>query len=243
MATISNTPRPGYVYDSADAVWYPIGTGTHSHSEIASTIVDAKGDIIAATAADTVARLAVGANDTVLTADSSTATGLKWATPAAGGMTLLSTTTLSGASTTISGISQDYTTLLILARNVIGSSAYVQIRARLNGSTNNHFGSGVQYAGAAVSGFQFDGTTILLGTSASNLTNSRGTQFQFNLYNYNSTAIKHYDYVSTAKDDSNDLNTVFGAGSYQTASAVTSIEFTVASGTFSGGTVLIYGVK
>jgi len=49
---------------------------------IAKTIVDAKGDIIAATAADTVSRLAVGANDTVLTADSSTATGLKWAAPA-----------------------------------------------------------------------------------------------------------------------------------------------------------------
>ena len=48
---------------------------------ISANIVDAKGDIIAATAADTVSRLAVGANDTVLTADSSTATGLKWATP------------------------------------------------------------------------------------------------------------------------------------------------------------------
>ena len=46
---------------------------------IAKTIVDAKGDIIAATAADTVARLAVGANNTVLTADSTEATGLKWA--------------------------------------------------------------------------------------------------------------------------------------------------------------------
>lgn len=49
---------------------------------IQPTIVDAKGDLITATAADTPARLAVGANDTVLTADSSTATGLKWATPA-----------------------------------------------------------------------------------------------------------------------------------------------------------------
>jgi hypothetical protein len=49
---------------------------------IQPTIVDAKGDLIAATAADTPARLAVGANDTVLTADSSEATGLKWATPA-----------------------------------------------------------------------------------------------------------------------------------------------------------------
>ena len=48
---------------------------------ISANIVDAKGDIIAATAADTVSRLAVGANDTVLTADSTTATGLKWATP------------------------------------------------------------------------------------------------------------------------------------------------------------------
>lgn len=54
---------------------------------ISANIVDAKGDIIAATAADTVSRLAVGANDTVLTADSSTATGLKWAAAAASGFT------------------------------------------------------------------------------------------------------------------------------------------------------------
>jgi len=46
---------------------------------IQPTILDAKGDLIVATAADTPARLAVGSNDTVLTADSSTATGLKWA--------------------------------------------------------------------------------------------------------------------------------------------------------------------
>jgi hypothetical protein len=55
---------------------------------VPKSIVDAKGDIIAATAADTVSRLAVGANNTVLTADSSAATGLKWATPAGGGKVL-----------------------------------------------------------------------------------------------------------------------------------------------------------
>jgi hypothetical protein len=55
---------------------------------IQNAIVDAKGDIIAATANDTPARLAVGANNTVLTADSSTATGLKWAAAAGGGKVL-----------------------------------------------------------------------------------------------------------------------------------------------------------
>ncbi len=42
----------------------------------------AKGDLVAGSATNDAAVLTVGANDTVLTADSSTATGLKWATPA-----------------------------------------------------------------------------------------------------------------------------------------------------------------
>jgi hypothetical protein len=45
---------------------------------IQNAIVDAKGDLIAASAADTPARLAVGANNTLLVADSTAATGLKW---------------------------------------------------------------------------------------------------------------------------------------------------------------------
>ena len=55
---------------------------------IQNAIVDAKGDLIAASAADTPARLAVGTNGQVLTADSTAATGLKWATLAAGGKVL-----------------------------------------------------------------------------------------------------------------------------------------------------------
>jgi hypothetical protein len=85
MATISNTPRPGYVWDSTDNVWYPIGVGGHGHTDyitqataVNPTIIDAKGDIITATAADTPARLAVGNNGETLVADSSATTGLRW---------------------------------------------------------------------------------------------------------------------------------------------------------------------
>lgn len=46
---------------------------------IAATIVDAKGDLIVATAADTVARKAVGANKRVLRANSAQSDGLEWA--------------------------------------------------------------------------------------------------------------------------------------------------------------------
>jgi hypothetical protein len=69
------------------ATEYLSGTGVYSvpsGSGIPSTIVDAKGDLIAATAADTVARLAVGSNGQVLTADSGESTGIKWAAAAGG---------------------------------------------------------------------------------------------------------------------------------------------------------------
>lgn len=42
-------------------------------------LVDAKGDLLAGTADNTLARLAVGANDTALVADSAETTGVKWA--------------------------------------------------------------------------------------------------------------------------------------------------------------------
>lgn len=67
-------------------------------SGIPATIFDAKGDLIAATAADTASRLAVGTNGQVLTADSTAGTGLKWSTPSSGALTKVVSTTFSGVS-------------------------------------------------------------------------------------------------------------------------------------------------
>lgn len=55
---------------------------------IQNAIIDAKGDLIVGTAADTPARLAVGTNGYVLTADSAQAAGVKWAASAGGGKVL-----------------------------------------------------------------------------------------------------------------------------------------------------------
>jgi hypothetical protein len=59
--------------------------------------IDAKGDLLAGTADNTIGRRSVGTNGQVLTADSAEATGMKWATPtaAASGLTLISTTSFS----------------------------------------------------------------------------------------------------------------------------------------------------
>jgi len=58
---------------------------TDDANAIQNSIVDAKGDLISATANDTPARLAVGANGETLVADSSTSTGLRYSpAPAVG---------------------------------------------------------------------------------------------------------------------------------------------------------------
>ena len=114
---------------------------------IQNAIVDAKGDLIGATAADTPARLAVGTNGQVLTADSAEATGLKWATPAAGGggkLLQLVSATFSTETDTSSTTYSDTGLTATITPTSATSRIYVQITAsfmKSAGSTNN----GVEY--------------------------------------------------------------------------------------------------
>ena len=57
----------------------------NSHDILTEALVDAKGDLLVASGADAVTRLAVGTNNYVLTADDSATNGVKWAAPAAVG--------------------------------------------------------------------------------------------------------------------------------------------------------------
>jgi hypothetical protein len=96
---------------NTDLLWLD-SDAVSSNSSISSTIVDAKGDLIAATANDAVTRLGVGADDTVLMARASEATGLVFAAPRlAGGAArplLTSGARLSGSGLVLGGIASNF---------------------------------------------------------------------------------------------------------------------------------------
>ena len=247
MATISNTPRPGYAYDSTGDVWYPIGTGPHTHGDyitqataINPTIVDAKGDIIAASAADTVARLAVGANDTVLTADSSTATGLKWATPAAGGRTLISTTSLTGASVTLSSIPQTYKSLSLQIYGVTNATADGNFVVNANNATNAIWTASRR---GVTSTFSSAGDLVLSSNNPPLRTDANNV-WSLIFDNYTSTTnYKSLNWYGVSFDAGSANCSVTGGGGFISNTAITSIVIKNLGGNLSTGTVELYGVN
>jgi hypothetical protein len=123
---------------------------------IQNAIVDAKGDLIAATAADTPARLAVGTNGQVLTADSTAATGLAWTTPGGGsGLVLIRRSSFSNVAntgTTFDTVfSATYKNYLVVIENISAATVANDLHAQFrNGSTtlaSDYYGAqfGVDY--------------------------------------------------------------------------------------------------
>lgn len=205
----------------------------------------AKGDLYAGSAANTYTKLSVGANNTVLTADSSTATGLKWGTVASGGMTLLSTTSLTGATTTISSIDQTYTNLVIVTYGVTNATANGIFRIAPNGTTN------IANAGIVASENGTVGTSGF-GTTYIQLTGNQGTLDRTSAVNASSTIISNYASTTFFKNfTSNSYYTATAAGKITegiigtiiTNTAISSLVFSNSQGNLSTGTVLLYGVK
>jgi hypothetical protein len=212
---------------------------------IQPTIFDAKADLLTATANDTPARLAVGANNTILTADSSTATGLKWGI--ANGVTLLSTTnlTVGATSTTISSISQDYSHLIVLVTGVYTSTIDGDVSLRFNGDTSTNYGrSNLRCLASTVGGFAGTGSTeysFIDRTPTSSAAAGLGYG-STTIYRYTSTDPRYIE--STGRGTGASAVTQTGTGNYTGASAISSITVLCVSGyNFSGGTVYIYGVK
>ena len=217
---------------------------TQIDAQIPDSLLTTKGDIIAATGASTPARLAVGTNDQVLIADSTTATGLKWGTAAAGGMTLLSTTSLSGASVTVSSISQSYVNLFILVEDYYNATNQTDIIFRFNADStaNRH----AQILSWTAGGSQImDRTSVNFAYGVSNSASYKGQGFIY-IPNYANTT--DWKFAQIFSLSNNAYNVGYAAhinqnGVYNQISAISSIFLAPSSGNFSGGTIKIYGVK
>jgi hypothetical protein len=228
---------------------------------IAKTIVDAKGDIIAATAADTVSRLAVGANDTILTADSTTATGLKWAAPAtAGGLTLISETVASNLSSlSLSSIPSTYKQLFLEWEGIYHSNNDSSFNIRFNNvSTESYWGNLVtgsdstltQAAMASVvaSPIPAFGKGVNLNPTAEFYFNCRGSLMIDNYASSTKTkkyklGCQYYDNSATSKYRTQIIQDSY----FSSTSAITSIDIvrTAGTGTFSNitnSTIRLYGL-
>lgn len=170
--------------------------------------------------------------------------------PSATSQTLLSTTTLSGSSTTISSISGSYNELYIYVYAVEQSSI-----CDITVSFNSGIGSIYQAVNWADTGGATTGTSSAQASNAFKITlpTTKGTgsannwlikiaNYAGNIAGSRYTSLK-YD-GGYADGTSGTVRVVNGAGSIDlNANAINAITFTPSTGTFLAGTVKIYGVK
>ena len=223
-----------------------------SSSGISATIVDAKGDLIAATAADTVSRLAVGTNGQLLTADSTAATGLAWTTVSAGGMTQLASGSLSGNTLTLSSISSGYKDLRLVLFNYY-VSARSNLQLTFNGNSSNYTTMGGQgiYSGSGfvptfVSATGWPSSYGWIGNGNNNFTAAVNAFCILEIPNYaNTTAVKMAMGATYAQENTGtNYNFTQDIHLWRNSAAINEVKVKVeGANTWSGGTYILYGVN
>ena len=210
---------------------------------IPNSTITAKGNLIVGTGSGTYTAQAVGTDGQMLTANSAQAGGVEWTTPAS--MTLLSTTTLSGTSTSITVASNTYKNLVAYIYGVnISSDAAVTLR--INGITTGTYMETMMYGqtNGVVTGAVNNYTGLNLTVSGTHALKAATSNIWVSTFwDCNSTNRKiistNGDYVNPA---GNDVVTLQTTAQTSATSAITSIAI-ISSQSISAGTVQLYGVK
>jgi hypothetical protein len=209
----------------------------------------AKGQLVVGSATNDSSILAVGANATVLTADSTEATGMKWASAASASpsYTLLNSggTSLTGAQTiTVSGIS-GMSKLLILIYSATFPAASRQGSIRLNADTTNYRTNGVNYfPSATYARADWDQTSSTSFTGIP-LAQAGDTGAAIGCYlmvdGCNSTNPKVYNGVGGANSSGGAQGSYLIGGVYSGGSTISSVSAQCSSGNWNSGTLYVYG--
>lgn len=241
------SPQEGMVsyLKDTDAIQYYSGSAwvaIDDSNAIQNTIVDAKGDLVGATAADTPARLAVGTNGQVLTADSTTATGLKWASAASSdSYTTLASGSLSSSALNITSISGSYKKLVLVFRNFVKGSAY-DVNVQFNTVTSSNYAfvnQGVQN-GSIVNTKSSSSTAIVVNAAGFRASVPMNLTLEIEDY-FNTVADKVITFASAGYDNSfNAKMATIGSAHFASTAAITSIQ---TDATFTSGDYILYGVK
>jgi len=189
--------------------------------------------------ANTNTRLGIGTTGQILSVSGGVPA---WATVSSGGMTLLSTTTLSGASTTISSIDQTYTNLEVVIFGITFSTASWP-KFRPNNGTTLFTGVVLDNTVTTVTNSTRTGIEMSIGAIATYNNTNANNCFRVNISNYASTTANKSIQSTGGFITSTNARAYSHLGYLETTSAITSIVIPSDAGTFSTGTVLIYGVK
>ena len=212
-----------------------------------SSPLTTKGDLYGFSTLD--ARIPIGTNNQVLTADSAQALGLKWATPASGSMTQLATGTLSGATVTLSSISGAYNNLYLVLENwqcAAGDQPYLYLNTDTAGNYDAVTLAGFNNSTVGRCDSAQGWLTRISMAGYSSPTGSNGNSFVMTIFDYANTIAYKYANSGGAvllTSGSNYQGTWFAACDWRSTAAVNQIVLKTATGSFGGGTYYLYGVK